>query len=208
MASSQTDNRASTNRKIIFIGLFSFILGSLFVGRITSRLHNQTKKLLSDTTQAYEEQELKFKELQSYIDDYKSEYQYKIIGDCNGEKCLYEGRSAVEGYGYFDGYYSQLKQIFWNDEHVTCDVLVVTGGSEELIEDLKAWVNRGNSVNKIDNEGKLIVNIDLEKLSPQDSNIIKNSNLNNPVKINLVRVTPQGGGASYCASFIDIVGVN
>jgi len=108
--------------------------------------------------------------------EYGKEFKHKSISGCSIKKCLFQGSEAVEGYGYLEGYYSTKNAIDWGDVPVTCDVLVITGGSKELINDLKETVKRGNTVNSINEKGQLMVNISFDGLTESSKSLIRNSN--------------------------------
>ncbi|MBI2029807.1 hypothetical protein HYT02_05300 [Candidatus Gottesmanbacteria bacterium] len=139
-----------------------------------------------------------------------SENQYTRVAGCNGDECLFQGNpevGAVEGYGHLRGYFYLLDDVDHNGP-VVCDTLVVTDGSQPLIDDLKAWVKRGNTINTINENEQLVANIYLDNLNLTDQQLITNSTSDNPVDLSVIRKTPEGRGAPACESFLDIIKVN
>ncbi len=198
--------KSSLNLSPKIASLISFTAGSLIFGLIGFRSSRQAEQRYQ---QALAQHEFQYEELNtrlSQLNDYKMNHQYQLIDDCSGKKCLYRGDEAVEGLGYLTGYYSTVEKTIWG-EATKCDVLVVVDGHEELIGDLKDWVQRGNSVNEINSEGNLVINLSLDTLTPAAINQIKNSSPTNKVQLMVVRITPQPRGASSCTSFVDIIAV-
>ena len=66
---------------------------------------NQCTKVKAD----YE----RIKEDLNICTEQSKEFKYQSIDGCSGEKCLFQGPEAVEGYGYLEGYYSTKKAIDW-----------------------------------------------------------------------------------------------
>lgn len=208
--SSIIGSKSSFLSNPVIIAVMFFVLGALISGVIAFWSQKQMLKAAVEEVKQYTKVKADYDKIKNDLNsciEYGKEFTYKSIGGCSSEKCLFQGSEAVEGYGYLEGYYSTKKATDWGDVSVTCDVLVTTGGDEELINDLLGWVKKGNTINAADNKGNLMVNISIESLSAQDKNIIKNSTINNKVKLSVVRVTPQGRGAPACDSFVDIVAV-
>lgn len=113
-----------------------------------------------------------------------------------------EGREDVPVYGY----YKSLERTAWGVKAM-CDVLVVTGGDSLLISTLEDMVERGNTVNSLDENGNLLMNIETEKLSVQDSERILNSTVSNPANLLVAEKVPEGRAASVCHSFVSITSV-
>lgn len=130
-----------------------------------------------------------------------------LIDSCNADQCLFESEDGyvLEGYGILEGYYEKAKRMDWGDIEVECDTLIVTGGSEPLINHLKDWAGQGNMINRIDQNNNLQVNINLS--SEADKNTIYSSTISNPIKLSVIRDTPQGRGAAACESFVEIIKV-
>ena len=75
------------------------------------------------------------------------------------------------------GYYEKRSRGWYDDykEHL-CDSFYVLGGDDTIIDYFRKMVMRGNTVNQMNSDGKLIINLDLSSLSPADVDKIKSSN--------------------------------
>ena len=135
--------------------------------------------------------------------NFSEELKYSLVDTCSAEQCLFEKEGIPEGLASLEGYYFNYEADDWGTP-TTCDGFVVTNGNETLIKHFNTWIDDGNSLNKrID--GKLVVNISLENLDEETKNIIKNSNTDSNIELNVVRITPVGRSASTCSPVIDIV---
>jgi hypothetical protein len=138
-----------------------------------------------------------------------SGYTYPIIDGCDKNGCLFEDKSndAVIGYASLKGYFITYNKKD-RDVDVTCAALVIKSGNTKLIDNLIAWVKNGNSINRINDKGELLLNIDLSSLSESIQQKIKSSTESNLIDVNVIRILPRGMGAPGCTSFVDIIGVN
>lgn len=129
--------------------------------------------------------------------------------DCNIQECLFNDKEndAVIGYATIKGYYTKYSKEDWDDTQVTCEALVIKDGSRALIDNLKKWVLEGNSINKINDKGELIVNIDVEALPINIKSEIRASSSQKPINLTVIRNKPRGMGASGCFSFLEIITV-
>lgn len=107
------------------------------------------------------------------------------------------------------GYFLAYNDIDWGDKPVVCNTVIVTkvaGGDATLIEDLKQLVDDGNTVNSIDKEGNLILNIEFFGLTPEQKKKIQSSTAINPVELDIIDIrSNEGTEVSTCASFVDIL---
>lgn len=135
---------------------------------------------------------------------------YPIIDGCNKSGCLFEDKSnsTVIGFASLSGYYTTYSKKDWGDVDVTCDALVVTSGNTKLIGNLMAWIKQGNSINKLNDKGELVLNINLKSLSENIQQKIKSSSVSSLINLDVIRILPVGRGASACTSFVDIITVN
>ncbi len=106
--------------------------------------------------------------------------------------------------GVFKGYYERLREDRGSQ---TCNTLVVVGGHEGLITYFKALVTYGNSVNTINKDGNLQINLPWSEMPESDRSRILASTPNQPVQIELKKKIPEGKGASTCFSFLSFVRV-
>ena len=114
--------------------------------------------------------------------------------------------SVYEETGPLSGYYIQEEESAW-DEIALCDNLIVTGGFEKLLDFYDSLIEDGNTVDSKDAFGRLVVTLDLTKLSDAQRDLITNSTANEPVSLSVRIKTPNGGGAPTCYSFLEILEV-
>ena len=134
---------------------------------------------------------------------------FPINRSCDKNGCLFEDKNndAVIGFATLEGYYQPYDKKDWGNVDVNCDAFVVTKGNSVLINNLLKWVKQGNTVNSVNHKGELILNIDLVSINDNYKNKIKSSTILNPIKLDLIRILPQGIGAPGCTSFVDIISV-
>lgn len=130
-----------------------------------------------------------------------------INNSCDKNSCLFEDKSndAVIGFATVEGYYQSYDKKDWGEVDVKCDAIVVTKGNTALIDNLLKWVKQGNTINSINDKGELILNINLGSISENYQRQIKSSTISNPIKLDVIRILPQGRGALSCTSFVDII---
>lgn len=132
---------------------------------------------------------------------------YSILSGCNGNSCLFESPSengVVEGFAKLQGYYNQYKSEDFGKE-VICDSILVTGGNDQLINSLKNQIIEGNTVNKIDENNNLLVNIRTDDLDPKIKLLVESSNIDHEIELGVIRITPVPRGASTCSNFVEII---
>ena len=146
--------------------------------------------------------------VQPKISEAVDKSRHTLIGSCSSKECLFANdEKTIEGYAKLKGYYHKYESDNFGTLMV-CDSLIVTGGSQALIDNFTYLIDEGNSLNKIDKNGNLLVNIKSNELSPIITQKIKSSNINNQIELDVIRKTPEGRGASTCTSFIEILSVN
>lgn len=130
------------------------------------------------------------------LEEYRSIlYQLTKLCEEKPDKCIFdEFDDTSVGIGKLTGYYNK-------DE---CDEFVVKSGTEKIIKSLRDWVKQGNTVNRIDDQGNLVINIDLVTVSKRTRDIIVKTNSENPIILNVFRKIPGGKGVGNCYSFINI----
>jgi len=137
--------------------------------------------------------------------------KYELLSEtCDNTECLFATKANdfyPEGYGLLNGYYHQYQGVDWGNVKVTCDSLLVTGGSEKLTLHFKDLIERHNGINALDEKGNLLVNISLKNLNNIDRQKVLNSSSSNPVTLGVIRFTPDATEANKCFSFVDIVSV-
>jgi|SRR3989344_3563596 len=105
------------------------------------------------------------------------------------------------------GYYSEIEREGWEGEAVRCNVFVVEPMDQkgDIIENLLYHISYGNTVNSIDANGNLEVNIDFSGVSENKRNMIRMSSKDNKIDISLQRKVSEDGGVPSCFSFVTIV---
>lgn len=194
----------------ILMAITFFCLGVIFTPKLTPK--QPTVPEPTNTTNEITELKKELEDARSLLtlnQSYTSNNnRYNLIDSCSKKGCVFTGPEAVEGFGYFKGYYKTRKTLdYWGDVPVTCDTFVVTEGNTELVKDLKSWVDKGNSINTINEKNQLVVNISFEGLNKAEESAIKNATEKNPVQLGVIRVTPVGRGVPACTSIVDIVNV-
>ena len=87
----------------------------------------------------------------------------------------------------------------------TCTAFTITSGDSAIISKYEAMVKRGNTVNRIDADGHLVLNINPLELSEEQRDLLINSNTNLSL---VIRDKEQlGKDGNYCMSFIKLVSV-
>lgn len=133
----------------------------------------------------------------------KNSNTHTQVNTCSSEECLFINEDTPEGYAKIEGYYHEYNFDDWGTP-VICKGFIVTSGSETLIANFNKNIDNGNMINKrID--GKLIVNLDLSELDSKIVNLITSSNMNNQIRLGVLRISPQGRGVSTCSSVLGIL---
>lgn len=102
------------------------------------------------------------------------------------------------------GYYTSEIREAWEEKKI-CDEFVVTGGDSEFIKEYSDAVKRGNTVNQINESGRLVLEIELSNINPSLRDRIKSSTLSSPIEIVLSEKIPEGKSAPVCFSFFNII---
>ena len=134
---------------------------------------------------------------------------YAAVDDqCDEKQCLFENKDSdnpLLGLAALQGYYLKSTRLNLTEEEVACDTFVVTNGSQPLINHLIELVDKGNTVNTLNEIRQPIINLDLKNLSSVDQRIIEQSTKNKEVSLSVIRHMSQGSGAPPCASFVDVL---
>ena len=89
-----------------------------------------------------------------------------------------------------------------------CDQFVVTEGGETFTQSFQEMVESGNSVNQIDENGYLVLNLNFSEITATNVSLIKGSAVSNPVSVSLEKVEQGlGQGTGPCHSFVNITEV-
>ncbi len=109
--------------------------------------------------------------------------------------------------GVFYGYYTTrtFEDPEW--EPRVCDVFVADKSDDPLFQYFSDLVRKGNTVNSLDAEGKLLMNIDLKGVTPQVKEKIVTSTSGSPIFLEVRKKRMEGKDAMPCFSFVDSLSV-
>lgn len=126
---------------------------------------------------------------------------------CTITECL-SGTANEEIYGTatVQGYYTKSNHTAWGESEM-CDEIVVIGGSSKMKDYFKNLVGKGNAINRINEEGFPVININLSNLDSSQQNILTKSTATKPVSIVTFIGKVSGSGAPVCYSFVDLLKV-
>lgn len=119
-------------------------------------------------------------------------------------KSSYTQDSQFKLQGYYKEYDGTKWE--WNNDHVICKSLLVTGGSQDLINDFEKNIEEGNTLNKKIN-GQLLVNIDPQSLSAIDKQILEKSTPETPIELSVKKWQGGGRSVSTCFSIVEITSI-
>jgi hypothetical protein len=125
---------------------------------------------------------------------------------CSNTGCLFKYDGYIRGMGKIQGYYKAETRSGYGIESV-CDRFIITNqhkNTQPLIDDLKRWVESGNTINTIENS-RLVLNINLKDVTKVEQELIKQSNANNLTELSIIRFVEGDTGADTCDSLINIV---
>jgi hypothetical protein len=105
----------------------------------------------------------------------------------------------------FIGFYALTDSFDEEHQHFVCPALVVSPTDRPLFEYFAALVERGNTVNSLDDNGRLRLTIDFDDLSEADVQEIKAATINEPVTVHVQKKMFGGKGADGCTSFVTIL---
>ncbi len=113
------------------------------------------------------------------------------------------------------GYYTTWEKSYdssdFNGEEgpvsFTCDTLVVTGGDDKLIGYFRGLISGHNTVNRLDENNNLLLNLDFSEIADSEKNEILSSSLAHPVSIKVRKKIEPGRSARPCESFFKIISV-
>ncbi len=85
-----------------------------------------------------------------------------------------------------------------------CDTFVVNNGDGMAVREMIRLVESGNTVNQVTPDGKLRFNLDLNALSIDQKNKIRNSDSTASITISITLKQQEGKGGTPCSSFVII----
>jgi hypothetical protein len=117
--------------------------------------------------------------------------------------------------GEFVGYYEEVtntKQMYDSDSsnsnnyyQVTCGTFTVLDGDKPLIDFYKKLVLEGNTVNRFDKKGRLVINLNLNEASLEQKTAILNSSEVSPTVIKMQQKNPSYSEAGDCEASLKII---
>lgn len=113
----------------------------------------------------------------------------------------YEGLNE----GTFKGFYTHYDKMDWGDVAVTCDAFTVINGTKNQIEYFKNKAEQGNTLNYLDYQNRLVINLNLDSVDSQTKRLITSSTSGSPVEIGIFRPDLEFGGVPACFSLIQIL---
>ena len=93
------------------------------------------------------------------------------------------------------------------DYNYTCDAFVVKSRGPLVDYFLNLYNVVGNTVNRVDSNGNLVLNLYLNNLSVADISTVKNSDAQRMIKLEVQKTIQGGKGAGPCYSFVNILKV-
>jgi len=146
-----------------------------------------------------------------FINESKKFYQHDIMDDkCNKEECLfYQGVEDEEYYGLasLGGYYINNQRTV-SGETKNCDEFVVTTGTLKIIDSYKRLIGKQDYVNRLDDNGNLVIVINTDELSSASLKTLLSSSVNYSVSMKIIIPPAPRDKASVCDSNFYILSVN
>ncbi len=149
-------------------------------------------------------------------------YSYRLIADrCDPDQCLFIQQSS-ETKGYLDsvtgtvrvaGHYAKIVRKYSTAETViprkslVCPALEVTSAPEFFQKAFEQPIARGNTVNRLNKKGQLVLAVSFDKLRPSEIERIKRANRQHPISLTLLRPIVPDGEVFKCGSFFQILRV-
>ena len=104
------------------------------------------------------------------------------------------------------GYYSKARRDVQGSAGI-CDILVITGGSEDLIREFHAGIDQGQRVNLRNDAYQVMMNIDMTTLGPAVQEQVRLSVPGAPVELRVRRAAPPPDPMPPCYSPVEILAV-
>jgi hypothetical protein len=136
-------------------------------------------------------------------------YTHRLIDNtCNPVRRLFI-EQAVEDAGYLDymigtaratGCYRTILQETIRDERLTCPALTVTRAPRFFQKAFREPVEDGNTVNRLDKTGQLVLALSFERLTASEISRIKAATHLHPVSLTLLKPLPSERALPNCDS--------
>ena len=111
------------------------------------------------------------------------------------------------GLAKLTGHFGIFERLGMEDVPQQCDSFIVQAAPEELLEKYWSLLEMGNSVNRMNEDGNLIMNIRLDPLTEGEQELIRNSTAERPVSIFVYIRPPTETGIGTCSSMMRVLRV-
>jgi hypothetical protein len=105
------------------------------------------------------------------------------------------------------GYYTTYTNEAWG-ETAECNGFVVLSPENETVMFFKDSIRRGNTVQRLSDDGYLMFNLPWESIPEMDKNKIISSSESNPISLRLSKLAQEGRDAWVCESFLSYTGIS
>ena len=89
----------------------------------------------------------------------------------------------------------------------TCSSFTVIGGDNKFISYYRNIISMGNTLNRLNEDGNLMINIDLKELQTDIKNSLLKSNKQSQISLNVKVMPLLERDAGYCESRLTIISV-
>jgi len=130
-----------------------------------------------------------------------------------GEYSIGTGEETYNLTGYYSTYDKTMYTFDYDPARdsqpatTTCSAITVTGGDTNFIQAYKNMIIGGNSVNRLDANGNLVLNINLTDLTGAQKDLLLKLSSQKPLNLSVKARELVGRDAMYCESFIRIISV-
>jgi len=131
----------------------------------------------------------------------------ELVSEPSGDSLLFKENQSeyIFGLATIQGYYYKQKRAIWDTIGEDCDCFVITSGPTELLNDFLRKIEKGNTVNFQNENGQVVMNIDLEKISKNYRTLILNSAASSTIKIRAYFKFPERTCVETCYSPAEII---
>jgi len=146
--------------------------------------------------------------LNSIIYEYQEESYLEVPTEDNfsfllKSKC----RNYIWGITKIEGYYTQNEYPNFGIDYVTCDCFTITNGQKVYLDKINELISNGNDLYYSDSLNRFGSPINLASLSIQESTLIKNSTITEPITLTIFINHPTYTGVPTCYSTFKILRV-
>ncbi len=204
---------------IIIIAIIVAVLGIILItGTAVWRELNKDSLPSNYIETVINDTSLEFINYRKLVSEYCRDYdrRFDCHSTCTYNNCLWQdadsdrfkrdgNKDYVFGLATIKGWYTTRDKMDRSNEEVTCNSFLIEDGPEVLLTSYKKIIiEHGNNLNSMDENGHIIVNINLSSLSEDERELMLNSNSVNPIEMIIFQKPPKGKGASTCHSAIEV----